>query len=329
MWRGESPVQSVAEGLPYLENLEKAPNGSWQTKSGDGSVFGVEAFDEPLVALDVELRGDIGVLKANYGFSAHFALSSLVVDEWDRFHGHTKNGVAFVLNAKAQDHFFSQVDSYDDESFEWKGRHYSTPAWLNSGNEVTKSDFWSERYQKAETGWDLAAPSPVFVDLLPRMKMPKSRILVLGCGAGHDAHFFAQQGHLVTAVDFSAEALARAEMNYGKPSTLQWHHADVFNLPKDWQGSFDLVVEHTCYCAIEPNQRNALVQVWRKMLHEQGQLLGVFFAMDPQPGPPFGGSEWEVRQRLQKPFQFLIWNRWQKSAGGRSGKELAVLARRQ
>jgi hypothetical protein len=45
-------------------------------------------------------------------------------------------------------------------------------------------------------------------------------------------------------------------------------------------------------------------------------------------GPPYGGSEWELRQRLKDSFQFVFWGRWQKSLPKRQGKELFVYAQK-
>jgi hypothetical protein len=91
-------------------------------------------------------------------------------------------------------------------------------------------------------------------------------------------------------------------------------------------GQFDLIFEHTCYCAIPPQKRNDLVKVWRRLLTEKGQILGIFFVMPKRTGPPFGGSEWEVRERLIKSFSFKFWQRSCQSVPERLGKELLVLA---
>jgi hypothetical protein len=68
------------------------------------------------------------------------------------------------------------------------------------------------------------------------------------------------------------------------------------------------------------------VQKWRELLTEKGLLMGVFFATERRVGPPFGGSEWELRQRLKKHFRFLFWGRWHQSLDRRNGKELFVYA---
>jgi hypothetical protein len=55
--------------------------------------------------------------------------------------------------------------------------------------------------------------------------------------------------------------------------------------------------------------------------------------MDKRTGPPFGGSEWELRSRLQshasqKGFRILYWNRLRDSKPERLGQELFVYAQK-
>jgi SAM-dependent methyltransferase len=171
-------------------------------------------------------------------------------------------------------------------------------------------------------------PHPALPEVLPQLKLSKAKVLVLGAGAGHDAAFLAQAGHLVTAVDISSEAIARAKEQYGKIENLNLLEADAFNLPESWNSRFDLVFEHTCYCAINPERRDELVKAWRKVLMPQGRIFGIFFVNERREGPPFGGSEWEIRQRLRKNFSFLYWTRWRRSPENRKGSELVLFAQK-
>ena len=93
-------------------------------------------------------------------------------------------------------------------------------------------------------------------------------------------------------------------------------------------GQFDMIFEHTCYCAIDPERRAELIQTYTRLLAPDGQLMGVFFVMDKHDAPPFGGTEWELRERLRKRYQFQFWGRWQHSVPARKGRELFVLARK-
>ena len=288
----------------------------------------VESFDHPLQIVAIEFKdGKIYLQPAgNNLFIAD--KDKWCVDAWDRFNGLTSFGAPFVLTSKAQEQLFDTCDSFDDEGFSAGGHYVATPPYYIDHPKTQKPTFWSDIYAGGQPNWDLAAPSPVLVDMLPRLKLPKSRILVLGCGEGHDAALFAEAGHVVTAVDFSKEGLRRGKERYAHLSNLFFHESNIFDLPMDWNNSFDLVIEHTCFCAIAPDQRTEMVRLWRRMLHEQGQLMSVFYIMEKRIGPPFGVTEWEIRKHLEKHFHFLFWSRWRQSIESRQGRELFVLAKK-
>ena len=102
---------------------------------------------------------------------------------------------------------------------------------------------------------------------------------------------------------------------------INFVQADLFKLPREFEKAFDIIFEHTCYCAINPTRRAELVKIWNRCLVDGGHLMGVFFAFEKRSGPPFGGSEWELRQRLKDSYQPIFWGRWQKSEPRRQGKE--------
>jgi SAM-dependent methyltransferase len=129
-------------------------------------------------------------------------------------------------------------------------------------------------------------------------------------------------------VDFSPEAVARARANYGSLENLRILQSDVFALPESFYGQFDLIFEHTCYCAVMPARRSELVALWSRLLAPGGHVLGVFFVHEKRSGPPWGGSEWEVRERLKGRFEFLFWTRWRQSEERRKARELVVYARK-
>ncbi|MCB0366023.1 MAG: methyltransferase domain-containing protein [Bdellovibrionaceae bacterium] len=315
-------------GHLLLSNLVREEKGRFQTSVQNHTVW-VEAFDEPLVALQIDKKeGQDWELLFPYGFRAAFGFDSLSLDEWDRFHGLTRAGIPFVLSRAAQAEFFNLLEDYDDETIVVNGNRLEIPTWLIAEPEANKEAFWTGKYNENFMPWDLEEPSPALVDALAQLKIPKSRILVPGCGTGNDAAYLAKQGHLVTAFDISPNAIEIAKQRYGQIQQLEFLQADVFQLPDSYTSSFDIVFEHTCYCAVNPTRRNELMRVWKRVLIDGGHLLGVFFTMDRRSGPPFGGSEWEIRQRLKKDFDFLYWTRWRRSVPGRQGAEMILYARK-
>ncbi len=311
----------------FFNQLVVAPNRAVFSQF-EGVPCLVEAFDEPWVIFDLEIEGELLRLTNTYGFSILADPARCFFDEFDRVHGQSQSGVPWVLNRAGQEKFFDLLDEFDDESFQLSGRKFiPEPAFFNE-NDLRQPDWWTDVYKKeVAPGWDLKAPHPALTETFPRMKQPRSRTLILGSGEGHDAAYFSQMGQIVTAVDFSTEATARAQNHY-RSFPIHFLQGDAFRLPAHFDKSFDLIVEHTFYCAIPPERRAELVRVWNRCLISGGLLMGVFFATEKRGGPPFGSSEWEIRQRLQPDFHILFWGRWRNSPGGRQGKELFVLAQK-
>lgn len=314
-------------GAEFLNSIQL--NEANQLKSNyQGQEIFVEAYDQPFVARHIQKENNQITIDLPYDLKATVQLESLNLDEWDRFHGLTDKGVPFVLSRNAQMEFFELLDSFDDESVTIFGKALPTPPHFIPLDDINQENFWTNIYQTEEPQWDLKEPANFLKSVLPQLKLAKQRVLVLGCGRGHDAAYFAELGHIVTAVDFSPSAIEDAQKLYGHLPNLEFIQSDVFDLPKENFGPFDLVFEHTCYCAIAPDRRNELVKIWKKHLVPGGHLLGVFFVMHKRIGPPYGGSEFEVKQRLKDHFDFRYWTRWRLSRPRRQGKELVVYAQK-
>lgn len=358
----EKRIQDEEIGAALLQSIIRKERGTF-TCFWDDEELTLEPFDEPLVVqstalliepllpapetsqtssltdIPIEIKasmldphsppiGHQAVVTFPYGVRCALDFSTLTVDPWDRFHGRTPQGIPYVFSRRAQIQLFDLLDSFDDDSVSFNGQHYVIRPWLSPNVETRSEGFWSELYRQSKDGWELQAPAPALVDMLPRLKLPRARVLVLGCGRGNDAAFFAESGHIVTAVDISSEAIKAGRERYGHLTHIQWLQQDIFKIPASWNGMYDMIFEHTCYCAIDPSQRDELVRIWNRLLAPQGQLMGVFFAMDRPAGPPFGGTEWELRERLRKFYHFQFWGRWQKSTPNRQGSELFILGTR-
>lgn len=319
------PDGEIAQAL--LRNLRLNNSFTLET-SFEKTKFIVEAFDHPLLGHKLVAQGDRVFVETQQQLTFECDLKKFSLDPFDRICGLTTTHAPFRLTEKAQEQLFDACDEFDDESFTLNGIRVDTPDYYFENADLEDSQFWTNIYNEGNPGWDLGEPAPAFKDMLPRLKLPKCRILVLGCGSGHDAALFAEAGHVVTAVDFSAGAIAQAKKLYGHMENITFLRQDIFTLPHDWNGTFDVIIEHTCFCAIDPKRRKEMVKLWRRLLHEEGQLIAVFFAMLKRAGPPYGSSEWEIRELLKDSFQFLFWGRWRKSLPRREGRELFVLGKK-
>ncbi len=318
-------VQDEVYGFSILSSIEINDKGGFQSKF-EGTEVEVHSFDLPLVATNIE-KSESGKWTAffPYQFQLKFDLSTLLSDEWDRFYALGDGNKPFLFSRGAQATLFNLLDDFDDDAVIASGTRHEVHPLLNYHSEFTgPNKFWTDLYETNETRWDLMGPHPELGSIVSQLKLQTARVLVLGAGRCHDANFLAKLGHKVMAVDISPLAIEQAKKLYGENPNLEFLVSDIFELPKDFDHSFDLVFEHTCYCAIDPKKRKELVKVWNRVLSERGNLLGIFWAMWRPLGPPFGTTEWEIRKRLEKKHRFLYWNRLTESPENRQGSEFVV-----
>lgn len=325
-------MQDQSFGKEILEGIHRAPEKyNIFISTVQGSDYIVEAFDQPFIVQQVyKISEEKWELELPYGIRKNLDLTQLTVDEWDRFHGRTPENIPYVFSRKAQGEFFNLVSEFDDDGFSIGDETYAVGSFFSNRDDVRKDKFWSKIYKETnnQPGWDLNGPTPILKHIIPQLKIPKSRILVVGCGRGHDAFELSQRGNVVTAVDFSEEAIKEAKRLYPENENLKFIQADVFNMPEKYFGYFDIVFEHTLFCAIDPAKRNDLIRVYKSMLADHGHLLGIFFVMDKMDGPPFGGTEWEYRERLKKHFQLMYWTKWKAETTRAAGIELIIYGKK-
>ena len=181
---------------------------------------------------------------------------------------------------------------------------------------------WEALYQANDTFWDHGEASPGLVDYLAaNSSLPLGQALVPGCGRGHDARALAQAGWAVTGLDLAPSSVPLAK-----------HLADEERLPIDYRigdflsdephQQFDLVFEHTLFCAIPPVRRDDYVQALRHWLKPGGLYLAVNYMITEDNGePPFSTTTAELDERFGEPFELL--RRWTpRSYESREGKEL-------
>ena len=192
-----------------------------------------------------------------------------------------------------------------------------------------KAESWEKIYQTGDAGWDIGKAAPPFKEIVDSHKalLPPGKLICFGAGKGHDAEFFASAGYEVTAVDFAPSAVAAIE-EYAKTHTkLTAHEGDILDLP--FEGEFDYVLEHTCFCAIPVNNRPRYADSAHKVLKKGGILFGLFYRFDPadDQGPPFATSEEEIRCLFEEKFDILEISTPDNSHGRRKNRERLIIMR--
>lgn len=164
---------------------------------------------------------------------------------------------------------------------------------------VSDPRYWEAAYREGRDGWELGEAAPP-LDRALRGLSPFADAAVLGCGRGHEVRLLAALGWgRVVGVDFARAALddARARTDPGLP--VEWLHDDVLALGTDHADAFDLVVEHTCYCAIDPATRDAWAGSVAGTLRRGGVLVALFYTHGRAGGPPWGATVEEIVARLE------------------------------
>ncbi len=167
---------------------------------------------------------------------------------------------------------------------------------------------WQADYEGKTDGWDLGGPTPAMRRLATSGRFQPGRMIVLGAGRGHDAREFARRGFEVTAVDFSdyaASEMRRLSVNEAPIRILQH---DLFSLPHDLDGSFDYVLEYTCFCAIDPRRRAEYADLVNRLLKPGGLHIDLAFPLDGRAGgPPFAVAPAELARLFEMRGFELSW----------------------
>lgn len=167
------------------------------------------------------------------------------------------------------------------------------------------SEYWEQRYQTKDMPWEKGAPSPGLVDFLaanPGLK--RGTVCVPGCGTGHDAREFAKAGFETFGFDLAPSAIRLAsDMTSAAGLKATFRLADF--LKDEPPEKFDWLFEHTLYCAIQPEERDAYARAVVRWLKPGGTYLAVNYLIPDKEGPPFGTTRDEVWQRFSPNFELL------------------------
>jgi SAM-dependent methyltransferase len=190
-------------------------------------------------------------------------------------------------------------------------------------NNPNYPDFWDQKYILNESKWDIGFPTPVFVDWFNKNNK-KKKILVPGCGSGHDALFLASRGHDVYALDFSIEAIKsiskKADLENIHINIL---HKSIFDMENYYQ-KFDIILEYTFFCAINPIDRFKYIETAYNLLVDKGLFIGMLLPIQKplnEGGPPFGVDLSETISMFEKYFKLIECSDPKLSIIPRSGNE--------
>lgn len=183
--------------------------------------------------------------------------------------------------------------------------------------------YWQQRYQSGHIGWDTGGITTPLKEYFDQLQDRHLRILIPGSGHAYEAEYLHRRGFDQVYVADVAEAplqhFASRVPGFPKEHLLR---QDFFSL----EGAYDLLVEQTFFCALDPALRPAYARQCAALLKPGGKLVGLLFdTVFAQAGPPFGGSQEEYRNYFKPYFNFLHFESAYNSIEPRQGRELFML----
>ncbi len=183
-------------------------------------------------------------------------------------------------------------------------------------------EFWDNRYQNNDIGWDLGVVSPPLKAYFDQLTNKELKILIPGGGNAYEAEYLYKKGFRnVYVVDLSKSAIQNIKNRVPQFPEEQLIHSDFFDLKM----SFDIIIEQTFFCAIDFNLRKDYVLKIKELLREKGKLVGLLFSVSLNTDkPPFGGSKEEYLNYFQPFFNIEIFDACYNSIESRVNRELFI-----
>ena len=182
--------------------------------------------------------------------------------------------------------------------------------------------FWDNKYQTGQTGWDLGSISTPLKTYFDQLENKNIFILIPGAGNAYEAEYlFQNRFQNVFIADISPKACQQFQERVPNFPPEHILCVDFFELNQ----TFDLIIEQTFFCALNPILREKYVEKMYQLLSDKGKLVGLLFddVLNTE-HPPFGGCKEEYMALFSKNFNLEIMETATNSITPRSGRELFI-----
>ncbi len=194
-------------------------------------------------------------------------------------------------------------------------------------DKIINANYWDTRYQSQNIGWDLGAVSPPLKEYIDQLKEKNCAILIPGCGNTYEAEYLLAKGFSnVTVIDIAPTLVKALQQKFENNPNIKIIEGDFF----EHKGQYDLILEQTFFCAINPDLRQHYADKMYELLAQSGKLVGVVFdrTFDID-GPPFGGCKSEYLSYFNPNFEVQIFESCHNSFSARAGTELFLKMKKQ
>ena len=190
-------------------------------------------------------------------------------------------------------------------------------------NQKLDEEFWSQKYQTNQLGWDIGEVSPPIKAYIDQLIDKDVSILIPGAGNAYEAAYLHEQGFKnVTVLDIAEEPLTNLKERIPAFPEQQMLQEDFFI----HEGQYNLIFEQTFFCALDPSLRVDYIDKMKSLLKPKGKLVGLLFDFRlDSVGPPFGGSEDAYTIDFKKRFRLKTLAPCYNSIKPRLGKELFII----
>ncbi len=185
---------------------------------------------------------------------------------------------------------------------------------------VLDKHYWENRCIENSTGWDLGHASRPIKEYIDSLINTNLKILIPGAGNSYEATYLLKLGFTnVKVLDIAKIPLQNLEDRLQDTSQIHLVQDNFFN----HQGSYDLIIEQTFFCALEFRFRESYFQKASQLLNKNGRLAGVLFNFDQErTAPPYGGNKEEYNKLSSPYFKIIKMENCNNSEPSRQGKEL-------
>ena len=195
----------------------------------------------------------------------------------------------------------------------------------NEGRNLKELDqsFWNDQYIANTTGWDLGQVSPPLKDYIDQLRDKDLKILIPGCGNSYEAEYLLRMGFTnINLIDIAPELVERLKSKFKSDLNIKIILGDFFT----HEGEYDLILEQTFFCALDPVLRKSYVEQMKKLLKNGGKLAGLLFVKEfEKAGPPFGGTKKEYELLFRNDFELKVFEPCINSFDKRAGTEMFVV----
>jgi len=176
-----------------------------------------------------------------------------------------------------------------------------TPLVVNEPDS-SQTQFWNKRWEQGKVPWDLGRIPVALTSFLTRAPA-RARVLIPGCGSGYEVRAFHEAGHDVSAIEFSAAAVAHAREVLGVLENKVIHG----NFFKHDFGNcrYELIYERGFLCSLPPVRWPDYASRMAGLLSPGGKLAGLFLYGDEPEPPPFPLTEKTAAELLSPYFRLL------------------------